>query len=59
MNPELILPIISFICAFVFGFMTWVAKHVWIDRGKTQTFAELAVICTLARMACALFFSWL
>lgn len=50
MSSEYLLALISFIGAFVFGWLTWVAKHVWQSKTKTQLFALIAIIFTIMFM---------
>jgi uncharacterized membrane protein YsdA (DUF1294 family) len=42
-----------FICAFIFGWLTWVAKNVWRNKTRTQIFALLAVIFIVSFMILA------
>jgi len=51
------LPYVAFAIAFVFGALTWIAKYVWVDKEKTQTFAFIAIVATLTFMIWALFYS--
>ncbi len=52
-------PWAAFILAFVSGFMTWIARYVWQDRKKTQTWAAIGIVSTMAFMIWALFYSGL
>ena len=42
--------LVCFICAFIFGWLAWIAKHVWRNKTKTQLFALLAIIFTVSFM---------
>lgn len=44
---------VCFICAFMFGWLTWIAKNVWRNKTRTQIFALLAVIFTVSFMILA------
>ncbi|MBU2565629.1 MAG: hypothetical protein KKE04_00980 [Candidatus Thermoplasmatota archaeon] len=44
---------VCFICAFIFGWFTWIAKNVWRNKTRTQIFALLAVIFTVSFMILA------
>jgi len=44
---------VCFICAFMFGWFTWIAKNVWRNKTRTQVFALLAVIFTVSFMILA------
>ena len=48
-------PVATFAASFAFFWLTWVAKHVWRDKAKTQAFAMVAIITALAFMYWALF----
>lgn len=48
-------PVVTFAISFVFFWLTWIAKNVWRDKAKTQTFALVAIIATLGFMYWALF----
>ncbi len=50
---------ISFIIAFVSGFLAWIAKNVWRDRERTNLFAMIGIISALAFMIWAWFYSGL
>lgn len=54
--PNTLFPAIMFFVAFIFGFLTWVAKNVWRDRPKTQFFALVAIISTLCLIAWAMIY---
>ena len=54
--PDTLFPAIMFLVAFIFGFLTWIAKNVWRDRSKTQLFALIAIISTLCLIAWAMIY---
>jgi len=54
---DLLFPVISFICALVFGAMAYIAKYRWVDRDKTTTFASLAILATMSFLYWVMFMS--
>jgi len=51
-----VLPAVFFIIAGVFGLLTLVARQIWNDKPKTQFFAVIGIMGTVALIAWALIY---
>jgi predicted permease len=51
-----LLPAIFFIVAGVFGLLTFIARYRWNDKQKTQLFAAVAMMGTVALILWALIY---
>ncbi|MFA5771946.1 MAG: hypothetical protein WC974_04355 [Thermoplasmata archaeon] len=49
-DVKIVLAIAFLALAVIFGWLTWIAKNAWKDKGKTQIFAMVAAASTILFM---------